>query len=69
MTAPTGSVAPPVIATTPLSPNQTPGVAKPWSASRAAITANAVPTSTVRVSPRRAPMIVRPTRRRRRRAR
>src|SRR3954452_7050268 len=59
--APTGSVAPPVIATTPLFPNQTPGVAKPCSASSALITANAVPTSIVRVSPRRAPTIVRPT--------
>src|SRR3954454_19685604 len=60
MTAPTGSVAPPVIATTPFAPNQTPGVAKPCSASSAAMTANAVPTSTVLVSARRAPRIVRP---------
>ena len=50
ITAPAGRVAPPVIATTPLLPNQTPGVEKPCSASRLAITAKAVPTSTVRVS-------------------
>ena len=59
--APAGSVAPPVIATTPLLPNHTPGVEKPWSASRPAMTANAVPTTIVRVSPRRAPITVRPT--------
>ena len=50
ISAPAGRVAPPVIATTPLFPNQTPGVANPCSASRLAMTANAVPTSTVRVS-------------------
>ncbi len=61
ITAPTGSVAPPVISTTLFDPNHTPGVAKPWRASRLAITANAVPTSIVRVSPRRAPMNVSPT--------
>ena len=59
--APAGRVAPPVIATTPLLPNHTPGVEKPWSASRPAITANAVPTTIVLVSPRRAPTAVSPT--------
>ncbi len=59
--APAGSVAPPVIATTPLLPNHTPGVEKPCSASRPAITANAVPTTIVLVSPRRAPIAVSPT--------
>ena len=61
ITAPTGRVAPPVIATTPFAPNHTPGVEKPCRASRLAITANAVPTSTVRASERRAPTTVSPT--------
>ena len=58
---PTGSVAPPVKATTPLFPTITPGEAKPWRASSAAITANAVPMSTVRPSRRLAPTMVRVT--------
>src|SRR5262245_12536225 len=56
--APTGSVAPPVKAITPLSPISTPGVARPWIASSEAMTENAVPTTNVRPSPRRAPWIV-----------
>ena len=47
---PPGSVAPPVTAITPLRRRSSPGVAKPWSASRLAIAAKAVPTSIVRVS-------------------
>jgi len=50
-----------VIATTPLSPTQMPGVEKPCSASRLAITAKALPTRTVRMSARFAPTIVSPT--------
>ena len=60
ITAPAGSVAPPVNAMTPLSPTTIPGVENPCSASRLAITAKAVPMTTVRVSPRRAPITVSP---------
>ena len=60
ISAPIGRVAPPVIATTPLSPKMTPGVEKPWSASRLAIATKAVLTTIVRMSPRRAPTTVSP---------
>ena len=55
---PTGSVAAPVKPTSPLYGRMIPGVASPCSASRAAITVNAVPSRTVRPSFRRAPTIV-----------
>ena len=57
--APTGSVAPPVKATTPFMPIRTPGVAMPCSARSAAMTENAVPTRIVRLSRRFAPANVR----------
>ena len=62
--APTGSVAPPVSITAPYWDfgKSTPGVAIPCSARNAAMTANAVPISTVRVSRQRAPITVSATR-------
>ena len=59
ITAPAGSVAPPVIATTPFSRTRA-GRREPVQRQQAAMTANAVPTSTVRVSERRAPITVKP---------
>ena len=58
---PTGSVAAPEKATTPLSPASRPGVVRPCTASNAAMLEKAVPTSTARGSPRRAPTTVRAT--------
>jgi hypothetical protein len=55
MTPPTGSVAAPVRATTPFISTTKPGLARPWTKRSEAITVNAVPTSTARASPRRAP--------------
>ncbi len=56
---PTGSVAPPVNATTPFISTRTPGVVRPCRTSSAAMTQNALPTSTARPSRRRAPTTVR----------
>ena len=58
--APAGRVAPPVSITAPYcsSGKSTPGVEIPCRASSAAITAKAVPISTVRVSAKRAPIAV-----------
>ncbi len=53
--APTGSVAPPVRAITPLLPTSTPGVTRPCTASSTAMTVKPPPTRTVRASPRLAP--------------
>ena len=47
-----------VTETTPFCPTRIPGVAGPWSASSAAITAKALPTRTVRTSERLAPATV-----------
>ena len=54
--APAGSVAPPVSMITPfIFGMMNPGVERPWSASSAAMTPNAPPTITVRMSSKRAP--------------
>ena len=55
---PTGRVSAPEKATSPLSPTRKPGVVRPWIDSRAAIDEKAVPISTARPSPRRAPASV-----------
>jgi hypothetical protein len=55
---PTGNVAAPVRAITPLAPITTPGVASPWMARSAAMTVKAAPTSTTRPSCRRTPTTV-----------
>ena len=57
--APAGIDAAPANATTPFCPASTPGVARPWTASSAVIVENAVPSSIVRPSRRRAPASVR----------
>ena len=56
--APIGSVVAPVNATTPFCPTITPGVTRPCTASRAAMIVNPPATTTVRASPRRAPMVM-----------
>ena len=63
--APTGSVAAPVSAMTPLLPTSTPGVTSPCTASSAAMIVKPPAMTTVRASPRRAPIVIRRAPRRR----
>ena len=55
---PTGNVSPPLIAMRPFGPSSTPGVARPWTASSAAINEKPPAITTVRTSARRVPTIV-----------
>ena len=56
--APTGRVAAPVNAITPFCPTSTPGVTSPCTARIAAMIVNPPAMTTVRASPRRAPIVI-----------